>query len=524
MASQEEILKLRMQSNVDQEAGKASAALARVDAEVAELKASFARGGVEAGRYRERLAELTAEHNRLAASLDRVGKAQAGASRQGGMGMGRGGNMGQAAMQFSSFADDIQYGARGIQNNVAGGIMALGGYTAAASLAAGATSILIGVFREQIDQGLAWAGILDSNLVKGLDDGTAAADRLTTATERLNEALKSAPTAAREAGQTLGAAFEGGGAEGQSKLARQLIEDGFGASEIEAQREQVGRAKYLADRTGSRGAQRGFGAAQDDLQRMLAEREQAAARAVETLIADAAKGDGKAAARLSALARDAGQTDFAIAVDRQRGLAAPEVPEVGPTREMFEEDLERRADIKKLADEADKATGEARKLSTGAAFGGILAVEERVDQGILNRVGSGSDLGTASSEVAAALAAELQSSGGLPAEWAAEEARKYVDERTRALRETAAREELDPARADAEARDELVKRIEASKAENAMMGSPGVFDAGSFASQVQAGGAKDTSKLLEDQLKKFDDLIKATHEQTRALQRRQFFA
>lgn len=129
----------------------------------------------ELGRFvtQARQAELAAQG--VAVATKQAGEAaeEAGGGGGGGGAPGRGGKgfaaLAGGVMQFAQLAEDAAFGARAIQGNVTQLIATMGGYSPVAMAASGAASILIGVFRDQIDEGLAWAGILDDNLVKGMD-------------------------------------------------------------------------------------------------------------------------------------------------------------------------------------------------------------------------------------------------------------------------------------------------------------------------------------------------------------------
>lgn len=136
------------------------------------------------------------------------------------------GRVGPAMLQFSQLAEDAQFGVRGLANNIPTLIAALGGFSPVAQLAAAASSFLVYAFRDQIEAGLEWAGILDENLVKArnkekaLGDLSDATDVNTTATERNTRAqaeqtaaflssADAATSAARQAAQDIAGEFGG---------------------------------------------------------------------------------------------------------------------------------------------------------------------------------------------------------------------------------------------------------------------------------------------------------------------------
>lgn len=172
----------------------------------------------------------------------------------------------------------------------------------------------------------------------------------------------------------------------------------------------------------------------------------------------------------------------------------------GPDRKVLEEGLKYSAEMDKLRAESDKAIGEARKISVEAAFGGITGLDARVDEGILGRLRSGGNLDSAMTSVADNLASELETSGGLPTEWAAEEAKRYVEERAKALKDQAASEAMDPAALRLEQLGLMGSQLGLAEMMRGPSVAPGVFDAGSFARSVQSGGADDPAKLLKEQI------------------------
>lgn len=86
--------------------------------------------------------------------------------------MGRGGLFAaQNLSQLTYVIDDVQYGVRGLMNQIPMISTALLGFGTAGAAAGLAGTVLAGVFREQIDGALAYAGVLDENVVKGLNKG-----------------------------------------------------------------------------------------------------------------------------------------------------------------------------------------------------------------------------------------------------------------------------------------------------------------------------------------------------------------
>jgi hypothetical protein len=80
----EEVLRLRFKNEGEQELRKAQQALKRVEAEQKELNEAFERGAVHADRYKERMKELTQEQNRYASAVERRAKAERSLPKAGG--------------------------------------------------------------------------------------------------------------------------------------------------------------------------------------------------------------------------------------------------------------------------------------------------------------------------------------------------------------------------------------------------------------------------------------------------------
>jgi murein DD-endopeptidase MepM/ murein hydrolase activator NlpD len=135
--------------------------------------------------------EETAAAGRLKTELGDQGIA--GAAEKGRAGLDK---FASAMMQVGVLYDDIQYGSKNVANN----LFAIGMAIPEPRLRLFMTTLgfLTAAFHKQIDAGLAWAGVLDENVVKGLDNGKAATDKLTASVAGLDEKLKAAAESSRE--------------------------------------------------------------------------------------------------------------------------------------------------------------------------------------------------------------------------------------------------------------------------------------------------------------------------------------
>lgn len=525
-------MRLRMESNIQAEARKYVAELQRIQAEARDLQASYRAGNVTAERYRQEMARLAAEHQNLNRAAREAGKAvdESSRSMRDGMG-GFGRTMGQVGFIVASGFDDIRYGARAVSNNILQLVMVLSSRLnpIIGTLAMVAVPTLMAAFGKTIDRALAAAGILDENLAKGLERGKDSAEKMTTAVERLNDRLKGLPAAAKEAGDAIGKSFEDMGTGGQAELAQQLIKEGFGQGEIDTQKSRLANIEQFAERSGTRGARRAADEARNKLQQAYAARQAGAGREIEDLMAAAASGDQGARDRLSGLAGRAGQRQFAATV-ANGGMAPVYDSTVGPTRATMEtglaEQKRKEAEDQRLRDDAGRATKDAYKASVEAALGSIVGLDDRVDQGLKNRLRENMAAGmsgeearaTAGGAVAANLTQEiLRGSPHMPEKVAAEAAAEVVRTRGRALREEAASEVLDPEGTEDRARRvaELTERMNKQDPTAA----PAVFTAEGFNAQVQGAGAKTSEKHLEELKEKAEIQVQLTREMNRNLER-----
>jgi hypothetical protein len=117
----------------------------------------------------------------------------AGAAAKSGVSMA---GFAQAMMQVGVLYDDIQYGSKNVANN----LFALGMAIPEPRIRLFMTALgfLTAAFHKQIDAGLAWAGILDENVAKGLDKSKESTDKLKDSVAGLEEKLKAAGEASRE--------------------------------------------------------------------------------------------------------------------------------------------------------------------------------------------------------------------------------------------------------------------------------------------------------------------------------------
>lgn len=136
--------------------------------------------------------------DQVSASTSRAAKSanQAAAATQR---LGGGGRIAaQNLTQLTYVIDDMQYGVRGLMNQIPMITTALFGFGTAGAAAGVAGTILAGVFRKQIDGALAWAGVLDENVVKGLQKGAEATESYEGKVESLGLTLSTTTRAARD--------------------------------------------------------------------------------------------------------------------------------------------------------------------------------------------------------------------------------------------------------------------------------------------------------------------------------------
>jgi hypothetical protein len=164
----------------------------RIDAEAARKATA---------RYAERLTELESVSKRVAVAKGGMNAASNRAA--------------QSLTQLTFVVDDAQYGMRGLMNQlpmIATGLFGFGPAGAAAGLA---FTILAGVFRENIDEMLAWAGVLDENVVKGLDKAEKKAkekaELFREHLDALTEAFSDAPKPTKEMAANVSQVFDDAG-------------------------------------------------------------------------------------------------------------------------------------------------------------------------------------------------------------------------------------------------------------------------------------------------------------------------
>jgi hypothetical protein len=151
------------------EAGRATDAVKAFD----KATSASAQSAKEASRASERLRD---EFGRFVAVGDRAAAtAQANASASNAAAnssanFGRVmGGLAPAIAQGAQLFDDLQYGTRAAAGNLNLLISAAGGFTPVAMALGGAVQVLVTLFKDSIDPMLAQAGILDDNLVKGMN-------------------------------------------------------------------------------------------------------------------------------------------------------------------------------------------------------------------------------------------------------------------------------------------------------------------------------------------------------------------
>lgn len=313
----------------------------------------------KAGRVRDSLGRFVATGRQVADALEDIPPAAnaAGASlatmataadasaANGGRLTAALGRIGPAMLQIGQLAEDAQFGVRGLANNVPILISALGGFSPQAQLAAGASSLLLIAFRDQIEAGLEWAGVLDENVVKGLHKGEEATLRWTEKLAKLREEFEDAGKPAKDQAGAITQAFEDAGKAAEAEVARMI--GALGDPEIDRKREELeeklGRLAEGIRREqenpdiASFGVLRQLKAALADTDKALKELEGEGVKALEKLKREAVQSD-EALARLAGAARAAGEAGLADAL-RDATDAAKKLKEANEaTAKQAEED------------------------------------------------------------------------------------------------------------------------------------------------------------------------------------------
>lgn len=159
-------------------------------------------------------------------------------------------NAGNAVFQLTNLMEDAQFGARGLQNNVGQLIATMGGFSPLAMAAAGAGTILVGVFRDTIDSALEASGILDENLAKGLDKAKEKTDALAEAQKSLLATLPNVTAGIKDQVAAVGELAKKIEGTTASKLIEDAIiqESGYRAGDMQKANEDIKRLeKQRAD-------------------------------------------------------------------------------------------------------------------------------------------------------------------------------------------------------------------------------------------------------------------------------------
>lgn len=184
-------------------AQRAAAATAElwVDAQ-GKLRNRMGQFATDAQRTAAAAGHYGAEIQQAAVATDRLGnsarRAAADVGQSSSIIAAAGQRIGHGLTQATYIMDDMAYGARGLRNNILPLSTALLGFGAAGAIVGAAGTVLVGVFSKQIDQALAYAGILDENLVKGMERAKRGTEDLTEATDINTEAAKRNADAARD--------------------------------------------------------------------------------------------------------------------------------------------------------------------------------------------------------------------------------------------------------------------------------------------------------------------------------------
>lgn len=202
------------------------------------------------------------------------------------------GNAGNAVFQMANLMEDAQFGARGLANNIGMLASTMFNFHPVAMAVGGVLQVLTAVFRDQIDAMLAQAGILDENLVKGMNNAKEATEDFAASQEKLLASMPNVTVQIKEQVAAIGEMTK----KLEGTQAKRLME--------QAALEETGyRTKDLAQ------AQKELSAAQAEMNRIAAQ--------------------GPAA--------DPGGRRMALAV-RQRDQAQQQIEGIAADRQRFAED------------------------------------------------------------------------------------------------------------------------------------------------------------------------------------------
>jgi len=263
--------------------------------------------------------------------------------------------------------EDAQFGARGLANNLLQiAIIATSkAHPALQAVAAVGTVLATSFGREQIDSFLAWAGILDENLIPKAKEAKDALDEMATAGGRVAKALSAESGKIQEAGAEYAKLIDDLSAESEGKLVQAALSTKGADRRIADLEYEIKKAQH--ELNNNVGPLEFFRASKlresisgylDEINKVRAESMKAAQAEIDQLIANASKGSEEAKKKLIGLAGSVGTPElleYAAALWKTTDEAkrsAAEVEKVAKARERLIEQLKEQ---KKKQDDLMKA-------------------------------------------------------------------------------------------------------------------------------------------------------------------------
>jgi hypothetical protein len=267
----------------------------------------------------ERAAARAAAGAKAAADATEDASEKATASKQGFA------NAGNAVFQMANLMEDAQFGARGLANNIGMLAGSMFNFHPIAMAVGGVLQVLTAVFKDQIDAVLAQAGILDENLVKGMDKAKDATEGLADAQKNLLATMPGVTVGIKDQVQQIGELLKALDGTQARRLMEQgaLDETGYRSrdvadalKQVEAMREEVRKVDVPGPERDRQVSERmtWLRAAEKKLAEITADRQQFAQDRVARQIAAAGSSDQAAldqAQRLRNLSEKTGNEDLA---------------------------------------------------------------------------------------------------------------------------------------------------------------------------------------------------------------------
>lgn len=191
------------------------------------------------GTYEQAMADTASAADRYAASSRRAATATRDAAKAKQQAGNSSAQFGQGVMQLTYVMDDAAHGSRALVNNIGPLTTAMFGFGPAAAAAGFALTALGMAYRDQIDQALAYVGVLDENVVKGLERADAAADSMTSRLAEYQRRFDDFGKPVTDRASGIAEAFRDAGAEAEARVNAIVARMEEGEKEIDAAREKV---------------------------------------------------------------------------------------------------------------------------------------------------------------------------------------------------------------------------------------------------------------------------------------------